>query len=407
MATKGRHPNELLRRARGARSQATIAERANTEIYRRTGRPGTLTDKSVSDFERGWYTWPARHTREALCAVLGASDPAELGFAPRRSRRTEAPPAWTPPHVDDGRPADLTAIRAVSTSLQFADRQLGGGHLYPAVVGYLRKEIAPQLATADGNGAEFFAAAASFTEIAGWMSHDGGLDDRADRHFAQARRLARASEQTGVAANVQASMSHLATHLARHDVAVGLADEGIGMLDGGRVHRRLLARLHAMRARGLAGRGDTSQCRAALTNAERTLDLAPDDAAGDWVSHFDTASLASEIAWCLHRLDDMAAAQRYAQTAIDLRAGDRVRSRTFAQLALAEILLTDGEVEQAAQLGDDVRATAHTLTSARVRTQLVDLAGRLTPYRTNAAVADFLAAMGSVTAGPTLVEDSA
>lgn len=407
MTRQGRHPNELLRRARGARSQATIAELANAEIYRRTDRLGALTDKYISDLERGWYVWPAKPTREALCTVLGASDPAELGFAPRRSRRTAPPPTWIPPQVDDGKPADLTAIRAVSTSLQSADRQLGGGHLYPAVVGYLRKEIAPQLAAVDGSGAELFAAAASFAEIAGWMSHDGGLDDRADRHFAQARRLARASEQIGVTANVQASMSHLAAHLARHENAVQLADEGIGMLDGIRAHRRLLARLQSMRARGLAGRGDTTLCRAALNDAERTLDRAHDDASGEWVSHFDAASLASEIAWCLHRLDDVNAAQRYAQTAIDLRTVDRVRSRTFAQLALAEILLTDGELERAAQLGDDVRATARTLTSARVRTQLVDLAGRLTPYRTSATVADFLAAMGGVTATPTLVEESA
>ncbi|MQA79570.1 MAG: hypothetical protein GEV10_14015 [Streptosporangiales bacterium] len=405
MAQQGRHPNELLRRARGTRSQATLADLANAEIERRTGRPGALTDKAISELERGRYTWPARPTRDALCAVLGVSDPAELGFVSRRSAHAASLPPWAPPLIDDGRPADLPAIRAVSASLQAADRQLGGGHLYPSVVAYLRTEIAPQLA--EPGGTDLFAAAASFSEIAGWMSHDGGLDERAERHFGQARRLARASEDRGVTGNVQASMSHLASHLARHDTAVQLADDGIRIADGARTHRLLLARLHAMRARGFAGRGDASQCRAALTAAERALDRGQNLAADGWVSHFDAASLASEITWCLHRLDDYPAAQRYAQAAIDLRPGDRVRSRTFAQLALARVLIAGREVDRAAMLGDTVRATAYALTSARVRTQLVDLASDLVPHRGNAAVARFLASMGNVPAGPTLIEESA
>lgn len=85
MATRG-DPNEHLRRARGARTQAELADLANAEIYRRTGRDGALTAKSMSDLECGWYRWPAKATRDALCAVLGFGDPAELGFYSTRSR---------------------------------------------------------------------------------------------------------------------------------------------------------------------------------------------------------------------------------------------------------------------------------------------------------------------------------
>lgn len=68
-------------------SQAVLADRANEEIFRTTGHPGALSARSISDLERGWYSWPARQTRDALCAVLGKNDPAELGFVPRRRQR--------------------------------------------------------------------------------------------------------------------------------------------------------------------------------------------------------------------------------------------------------------------------------------------------------------------------------
>jgi hypothetical protein len=65
----------------------------NTAIYRATGRVSAVTSKSISDWECGWYTWPSADVRQALCQVLGASTPAELGFEKRRTRRAEQFPA--------------------------------------------------------------------------------------------------------------------------------------------------------------------------------------------------------------------------------------------------------------------------------------------------------------------------
>lgn len=410
MADRRRQPNQLLRQARGAMTQAQLAEQANAEVCRRTGREGSLTAKSISDLERGWYTWPAKPTRDALCAVLEAADPRKLGFSPRYRRRADVP-VWQPPteFTDriDRRPGDLAEIRAVSASLQAADRQMGGGHLYPAVVSYLRVQIAPHLASADDDATSsyLFAAAASFSEIAGWMSHDGGHDRRAERHFTQALRMARAADHDGVAANIRASMSHLAVHLGRYDEAVQLADSGTTTIRGHRP-QRLGARLLAMRARGLTGLGDSHACRSALADAERMLDRSSGEPEAEWISNFDAAALASESAWCLHRLGELSAAERLARAAIGLRDRGRVRSRSFAQLALAQILLASGSVDEAATLGDQVRATASTMTSARVRAQLVDLATALLPYRDNETVTSFLEPMANMTAAPTLVGES-
>lgn len=86
MSAGQRRPNARLRAARGGRSQAAVAEAVNAEIERATGRTGALSAKSISDLECGWYTWPARPTRDALCAVLGVDDPGAIGLTCRRSR---------------------------------------------------------------------------------------------------------------------------------------------------------------------------------------------------------------------------------------------------------------------------------------------------------------------------------
>lgn len=91
MPKTDRQPNTLLRRARGTRSQQQLADLANAEIQRATGHAGAVTAKAVSDWERGWYAWPTKPTRDALCAVLGMAAPAELGF--RSQRAPVRPPA--------------------------------------------------------------------------------------------------------------------------------------------------------------------------------------------------------------------------------------------------------------------------------------------------------------------------
>ncbi|WBQ04345.1 helix-turn-helix domain-containing protein [Kribbella sp. CA-293567] len=82
-----RQPNDALRTARGALSQATLADQVNAAIYRATGRETVITAKSISDWERGWYSWPSADVRMALCEILGAPDAAALGFFKRRTRR--------------------------------------------------------------------------------------------------------------------------------------------------------------------------------------------------------------------------------------------------------------------------------------------------------------------------------
>jgi transcriptional regulator with XRE-family HTH domain len=284
------------------------------------------------------------------------------------------------------------AIQAVATAFRVADRQVGGGHLYRSVLTYLRCEVSPRLfdPTAGELGGSLFAAAASLTEIAGWMAHDGGQDQYARRHFGQAYRLAVVSQQAPLVGNVCASMSHLAGQLGRPDDAIRIADVGLHHARQDSASARLTARLCAMKARGLAMLGSASDCLAALNKAERVLVRARDDKPAKWISHFDEASLAGESALCLRQLGELHEAEQQARRVVELRVGDRVRSRAFGQITLARVLLDARRVEEAANVGREVCAAVGSLTSARVVARLTLLADALRPHESVPGVRAFL-----------------
>jgi transcriptional regulator with XRE-family HTH domain len=169
--------------------------------------------------------WPSRSVVAALDAALGAGGALlvvwERAAQERRPvRRAHYRAGRLPPLIGANGSAgsavvDVVAMRTMVHALQAADRQVGGGRLYPMVVRYLHAEVAPALvdARADADSGELFAAAAAVTDIAGWMAHDGGQDSAARVHFSRAYRFATAAGSEPLAANVCASMSHLAGQL--------------------------------------------------------------------------------------------------------------------------------------------------------------------------------------------------
>ncbi|WP_410659637.1 hypothetical protein [Amycolatopsis sp. lyj-112] len=278
----------------------------------------------------------------------------------------------------------------MSRVVQTADRQTGGGHLYRFVQNYLSTEIGPLLLDPVGDGAALFTAAASVTEVAGWMAHDDGRDETARDHFEYAYRLATAAGNDVMIANVCASMSHLAGQMHQPHDAVRIAEAGLAQVRAASGARRLTARLHAMRARGLAMRGDALTCVTALSDAEHVLSTAEGERPAEWIAHFDDGALASEAALCLRRLGDLAGAERQALRVIALRDGDRVRSRAFGQLTLATVLVQTGRLDEAVHLGHSVAKVAPSLASTRVRTRLNSLGAALRPHAATPDVKDFL-----------------
>jgi tetratricopeptide (TPR) repeat protein len=285
---------------------------------------------------------------------------------------------------------DAVAMRA----FRAADLQAGGGHMYASVIRYLQADMAPRLFGSD-DGADdrpLFTAAAALTEMAGWMAHDSGRDTAARRHFGRALALVQVGGDQQLSAHVLGSMSHLASHLGQADEAIALARQGQAALCMEPAGPGLQARMLALEARGIAAMGQASraECSSLLLRAEKALDDVSAEPASPWVSHFDAGSLASEAARCLRQVGDLQQARQQAERVIVLRPGNRARSRAFGQLALASILVAQGEPDHACTIADDVLRATASLGSYLVVAQLLQLQQRLQPYRDNAAVAEFL-----------------
>jgi transcriptional regulator with XRE-family HTH domain len=364
------NPSGLLRAARD-RSGLTHAQFAAL-VGRAIGRP-ELGPGTIRAWESGAIPPPIE--------IIEA--------AQRLTRRAPAP--GVVPQLDGARPpasgtlimptpASLTgpaSIEDVMQTFRDADRQVGGGYVYGAVIRYLEREIAPQLF---GGASDVFAAAAALTEMAGWMAHDAGDDTLAGGHFERALRFVTATDDVELAAHIHASHSHLAQHLDRPRDALRFAQAGRSILRRGAHHPALAARLHAMEARALAKLRRRADCGRALMNAEKALDRLAPSPPSPWVSPFDRASLAAEASQCMQQLQYLAAARQHSEQVISLRSSSHARSRAFGQLRLAGILVSQGELEHACVVSDAALAGSDRLSSSRVMQLLHSLHTQLMPH---------------------------
>jgi tetratricopeptide (TPR) repeat protein len=326
-----------------------------------------------------WFKLPPQNGAQA--SETPSKEIAVLAAEPFRS---------IPQAVAHAHDPDAVAMRAFRS----ADLQAGGGHLYASVTRYLQADMGPRLFGSDAGAGNrtLFTAAAALTEMAGWMAHDSGRDAAAKRHFSRAFALVQVGGDRQLSAHVLGSMSHLATHLGQPEEAIALARKGRSVLRTGPANPGLEARMLALEARGTAAQvhAAPADCARLLLDAEKALQEAPHEPASPWVSHFDAGSLASEATRCMRQLGDLSQARQQAEQIIVLRPGHRTRSRAFGQLALAGILIAQGEVDHACGIAADALSATHSLGSYLVITQLMQLQQQLQTYRSSPVVAEFL-----------------
>jgi transcriptional regulator with XRE-family HTH domain len=334
---------------------------------------------------------PWHRPRLAAALKLSVEELAAL-LAPASLRQLSSTPALAGQRALD---AVTTAVGGddleVVQSFRTADREIGGAHLYAAVTSYLQGAVASRVfgRTLDRDGDAVFAAAASLTEMAGWMAHDCGQDELAWQHFARASTMAVASRDYQLAAHVCGSLSHLAHHLRRPRAAAAQAVHGQKQLARADRHPGLEARLLALQARSHAAAGNSAACLADLRRAERVLSGVPVESASPWVSSYDGASLAVDTARCLARIGHLGAARMQVEQVIRLRPPDRVRSRALAQLILASVLIVQHRAEEACGITRQVLDATTALGSVQVFRQLESLGHRLKPFRGIRLVDDF------------------
>ncbi|MEU4352481.1 helix-turn-helix transcriptional regulator [Streptomyces sp. NPDC023838] len=312
-----------------------------------------------------------------------------LGLAPRSWEPIAMPASGhsTPVSVDGDDVAAMDAFRN-------ADRQTGGTRLYGAVVRHLTSSVAPRLVDADSHP-QVFAAAAALTEMAGWMAHDSGRDDLAERHFTRALPLASTSGDHALAANVAASSSHLALQTGDPAAAAHWAATGLDILGQGPRIPTLTARLHTMKARALAAAFQAAPAVRALNQAHQIMETAA-EGEHPWLSPFDAAALASESALVHRDLHEYGAALEHAERSVALRETGRARSLAFSRITLVSIHVHRRELDVALHVGHDLLTADPTLGSVRVVHQLDTLQDLLAPHRGYLPVRDFLARFADV-----------
>ncbi|OEV04930.1 hypothetical protein [Streptomyces nanshensis] len=256
----------------------------------------------------------------------------------------------------DAAPVGSQEIEALEHSVEVFrawDAARGGGLQRKAVVGQLN-EVGGMLSYRHPERVQqrLWGVAANLAVLAGWMSHDVGLEPTAQKYFVIAAHAARESGDRPRAGEALSRAARQMVHLGRPDEALDLmklARAG----SGAETLPRTRAMLHTIEAWAQASMGRGQEMRRTLGEAE---DLFASDK-GDvpppsWMQMFDEADLHGMQALAFrtlaeHDLSAAGPAEEHAKRALRLRDEQRQRSKIFDWISLASACFIADDPEQA------------------------------------------------------------
>lgn len=233
------------------------------------------------------------------------------------------------------------------------DASRGGGLQRKAVVGQLN-EVGGMLAYRHPNdlNRRLWGVAANLAGLAGWMSHDVGLESTAQKYFVIAVHAAREGGDRPRAGEALSRAARQMVHLGRPDDALDLmklAKSG----SGDETLPRTRAMLFTIEAWAQASMGRSQAMKRTLGQAE---DLFVSDR-GDvpppsWMQMFDEADLHGMQALAYRTLAEhdpgaSASAQHHAKQALELRTKGHQRSTIFDYISLASACFIANDPDQA------------------------------------------------------------
>ncbi|GAA2839356.1 hypothetical protein RMN57_31315 [Kitasatospora sp. CM 4170] len=257
--------------------------------------------------------------------------------------------------VYDAGPVGLDEVEALERSVQVFrawDAARGGGLQRKAVVGQLN-EVGGLLTSRHNPVVEqrLWLVAANLAVLAGWMSHDVGLEPTAQKYFVIAAQAAKEAGDRPRAGEAISRAARQMVHLGRADDALDLM--AAAKANGGRLLPRTRAMFNTVEAWAHASIGHSQDTWRLLGEAE---DLFAEDAPEpppSWMQVFDEAELRGMQALVLRTLaehDPGAApqARRHAERVIGLREGTgQLRSALFDRITLASLHWLTGEPDAA------------------------------------------------------------
>ncbi|MBW5485083.1 DNA-binding protein NsdB [Streptomyces bambusae] len=274
--------------------------------------------------------------------------------APRSGDAYQADPAGYDRY--EAAPIGSQEIEALERSVEVFrawDASRGGGLQRKAVVGQLN-EVGGMLAYhhPDHLQRRLWGVAANLAVLAGWMSHDVGLEPTAQKYFVIAAHAAREGGDRPRAGEALSRAARQMVHLGKPNEALDLmklAQAG----SGEETLPRTRAMLRTIEAWAQAAMGKGQAMRRTLGEAEELFvsdkgDVPPPS----WMQHFDAADLHGMQALAFRTLaehDPSAApiAARHAKEALRLRSAGHQRSQIFDYISLASACFIADDPEQA------------------------------------------------------------
>ncbi|MFJ4686841.1 hypothetical protein [Streptomyces sp. NPDC088789] len=281
------------------------------------------------------------------------TDPALTPDAPRLDNPLHADPAGFDRY--EAAPIGSQEIEELERSVEVFrawDAARGGGLQRKAVVGQLN-EVGGMLSYHHPPHLQrrLWGVAANLAVLAGWMSHDVGLEPTAQKYFVIAAHAAREGGDRPRAGEALSRAARQMVHLGKPDEALDLmklAQSG----SGDRVLPRTRAMFHTIEAWAQASMGQGQAMRRTLGRAEDLFVSKTDMETPIWMQTFKDEDLYGMQALAYRTLaefepDAAAQAQHYAEKALALRIDGRERSKIFDHLSMASACFIADDPEQA------------------------------------------------------------
>ncbi|KRV48701.1 hypothetical protein AQ490_23915 [Wenjunlia vitaminophila] len=330
-------------------------------------------------------------------ALTGAMHDWLLGDPAVAASRSAAP-FGSPPSVDpasadryEAAPVGVEEVAALERSVEVFrawDAHRGGGLQRKAVVGQLN-EVGGMLSYRHPEhlNRRLWGVAANLSALAGWMSHDVGLESTAQKYFVIAVHAAREGGDRPRAGEAMSRAARQMVHLGRPGDALDLMRlAAVG--SGEEALPRTRAMLRTVEAWALACMGRGQDVRRTLGEAEELFVSDRDDGPQPgWMQLFDEADLHGMQALAYRSLaeHEPAAAEpakAHAKKAIHLRTEGRQRSMIFDYISMASACFLGDDPDQADRYARLALLSIGETSSHRTWDRLREM------YRLSAAYAD-------------------
>ncbi|MBL1075928.1 hypothetical protein JK358_16140 [Nocardia sp. 2] len=352
-----------------------LADAVNDHVLRATSKRGAVDERHIGKWERGETTWPRKHYRAALRAVLNVATDIELGFAaPRRAADDEsvnrkqflssALVVSTGAVLANSAPTESALIETMAgptANYRRMESSVPSDRLAPVVDAHLNLVagvVRDRLRTSSG-----FRVLSEIAGLAAWLAADRGDDAAARRRYIEAIRHAERTHHPLLVSYMTASLGHYAVEMG--DGRAGLALLRTAALQLGRdTPDSAGAWMSSLLAVAYAATGDRTSSLAALRRAERLVERQRGEPQWPWVFAFDAAKAARYQASALARLGD----NRAARSAFELAATAVIaeKPRALAKVEHAQVLARSGDIEGGCALAAEAVAVGLTYHSERI-----------------------------------------